>query len=330
LRLDWSIALPAMLLAPLALAGYLLLGRRPSRYAVSFTNLDLLAACVTPRSRWKLHLPAALVLLSLVCATTALARPAQRITTANAHGSVVLVVDNSGSMAADDVVPTRIAAARQAIAGFLARLPHGFRVGLVVFSSEPYVASPLTSDHSMVLDALAMTDPPGAGTALGDALARSVALLRPQPTAETVGPARRLSAVAQSIAPATGTILLLSDGAQTRGRLAPLAGAALAEDAGIPVHTVALGTPAGTISEGVISLRVPPDPATLRRISIDTGGDFHTAMDERALDTLYAHLATQLGWETHWRELAPFLLALAAAFGLAACGLAAVSAARVP
>jgi hypothetical protein len=76
-------------------------------------------------------------------------------------------------------------------------------------------------------------------------------------------------------------------------------------------------------------MAVPPDPRTLRRISVATGGGFHAAMDERALDAVYAHLATQLGWETRWRELAPLLLAVAAAFALAACGLAAASAPRV-
>jgi Ca-activated chloride channel family protein len=329
LRLDWPIALPALLLAPLALAGYLLLGRRSARYAVSFTNLEVLAACAPRGARWKLHLPAALVLLSLVFATAALARPVQRVTTARAQGSVVLAVDESGSMAADDVLPTRIAAAHRAIAGFLARLPSRFRVGLIVFSSEAYVASPLTADHAMVLDALAMTGPPAAGTALGDALGRSVALLTPAASGELAGPARTLSGVVPATGSA-GTILLLSDGAQTRGRLTPLAGAALAQAAGIPVHTVALGTPGGRISEGVISMSVPPDPQTLRQISVATGGDFHTAMDDAALNAVYRHLATQLGWETRWRELAPLLLAVAAAFALAACGLAVVSTARVP
>jgi Ca-activated chloride channel family protein len=272
------------------------LARRPARNAVVFTNVDLLAGCVTRGSHWRMRIPAALALLALVCAASAFAQPERRVRTPRAGGSVVLVVDVSGSMAAGDVVPTRMAAARTAVARFLGRLPPGTRVGLVVFASRAEVAAPLTTDRSMVSDALRYTPPPGAGTAIGDALARA-ATLHPR------------------------TIVLLSDGAQNRGRLTPAQGAARAAAAGIAVHTVALGTSGGEIHEGVIPLRVPPDPGTLRRIAAVSGGGFHQAMDGRTLRTVYAALADRIGWQTGWDALAPWLLALAACAALAATAL---------
>ena len=301
MRLEAPLALVALLLVPAAIAAYLILERRPSRYAVSFTNLDVLAGCARGGARWRSHVPAALVLLAVSCALGALARPQQRVMSPRAHASIALAVDDSGSMAASDIPPTRMAAAQAGIGRFLARLPSSYRVGLVIFSSEAYVAAPLTRDRGLVLRALELASRPGKGTAIGDALARSVALL---------------DAMAGDAPP---TVVLLSDGAQTRGRLAPLQGAARARARAIPVHTIALGTPGGVITEGVVSLHVPPDPVTLRQISAITGGEFSTAMDERSLNAVYARLATELAWEPRWRELAPFLLGLAALLALASC-----------
>jgi Ca-activated chloride channel family protein len=310
-RLEAPLALVALLVVPLAVIGYALLERRPSRYAVCFTNVEVLAASSRGLVRWRSHVPAACMLLAVSCALVALARPQQQVVAARAQASIALAVDGSGSMAAADIEPTRMRAARVAVGRFLARLPSSFRVGLVVFSSEAYVAAPLTRDRAMLLRALDLANAPGRGTALGDALARSVDLLD----------------ATDGSPPA---ILLLSDGAQTRGRLLPLEGAARARTRAIPVHTVALGTPDGVISEGVISLRVPPDPVTLQQISATTGGEFSTAMDEQSLNAVYERLASELGWERHWRELAPLLLGLAAILALAGAASSFVVHARMP
>jgi Ca-activated chloride channel family protein len=314
-RLEAPLALLALLIVPLALLGYALLERRPSRYAVRFTNIEVLEQASRGSVRWRSHVPAALMLLALTCALGALARPQQRVVTARPQASVVLAVDASGSMAAGDVAPTRMGAAREAIGRFLARLPSSYRVGLVIFASEAYVAAPLTRDRTMVLRTLDLARAPGKGTAIGDALVRSVDVL--DPSSALGSGTRRQASVAPSSDGSPPAILLLSDGAQTRGRLTPLQGAARAGDRAIPVHTVALGTPDGVISEGVISLRVPPDPVTLQRISAATGGEFSVAIDEASLNAVYERLASELGWELHWRELGPLLLALAALLALA-------------
>ena len=90
-------------------------------------------------------------------------------------------------------------------------------------------------------------------------------------------------------------ILLLSDGAQTRGTLAPLQGAARAKSYGIPVYTVALGTPNGVLNRGGFARPVPPDPTTLRQIAQTTGGEFFATQNEARLNAVYEDLASRLG-----------------------------------
>jgi Ca-activated chloride channel family protein len=313
-RLEWPLALVALLLVPLAFAGLAAIERRRARYAVHFTNIAVLASVLPARSRWRGYAPAACASLALTCALAALARPEARVAVAREPASIVLAVDMSGSMAADDVKPTRLAAAESAIRAFVSGLPKQDRVGLVTFSSTASVAAPLTRDHEMVLDALDVAAAPGQGTAIGDAIARSVELLGPAPAGD----------------PPPMAILLLSDGAQTRGRLTPLAGAARARARRIPVYSVALGTQKGSISAGVISLPVPPDPVTLKRIARSTGASFYAPESEMRLSDAYADVASRLGTTRAWRELGSLLVGAAAVLTLAAGALSVVLRERLP
>jgi Ca-activated chloride channel homolog len=332
MRLDWPIALLALLLVPLALGGYLWIERRRARYAIHYTNIEVLAAVTAAGGRrWRWVLPPLLALLALTCALAALARPEVQMSVASEQASIALTIDVSGSMSADDVKPTRLGAAQEAVRRFLAGLPDKYRVGLITFSSEPYVAAPLTHDRKLVLEGLLLGDTSfGQGTAIGDALARSVEMLVPV-TAEGDGvsgggtappppdPDRPLSA-----------ILLLSDGAQTRGTLAPLQGAARAKSYGIPVYTVALGTPEGVLNRGGFSRPVPPDPVTLRQIAQATGGEFFATQSEARLNAVYEDLASRLGHTDEWRELSFALVGLAAVLALAAGGLSLLWNQRLP
>jgi Ca-activated chloride channel family protein len=316
MRLDWPIGLLALLLVPLALAGYVWIEKRRARYAIHYTNIEVLAGVVTRGSRWRGLVPVALVLLALTSALAAISRPEANVAVDSEQASIALAVDMSGSMAAEDVKPTRLGAAEGAIRRFLKDLPKKYRVGLVTFAVDSYIASPLTNDRNLVLQALEYNNIPRQGTAIGDALARSVELLHPVATdggsAATTGPTpadpnRPLSA-----------ILLLSDGAQTSGVLAPLDGAARAKSYGIPVYTVALGTPDGVITRGGFSRPVPPDPATLRQIAKTTGGEFFEIRNQARLNAVYTDLASRLGHKKQWRELSFILVGLAALFALGA------------
>jgi len=330
-RIQWPLALLALLLVPLAVLAYAAIERRRARYAIHYTNIEVLAAVAAGGRRWRYLLPPVFALVALTCALAALARPEARVSVASEEASIALTVDVSGSMSADDVKPTRLGAAQEAIRRFLAGLPTRYRVGLIMFSSEPYVAAPLTHDRQLVLEGLLLGDAGfGQGTAIGDALARSVEMLRPLATNGEVAPAPGSPAPPPDPNRPLSAILLLSDGAQTRGTLAPLAGAARAKSYGIPIYTVALGTPDGVLNRGGFSRPVPPDPVTLRQIARATGGEFFATQSEARLNAVYEDLASRLGHKNAWRELSFALVGVAALFALAAGALSLVWNQRLP
>jgi Ca-activated chloride channel family protein len=325
-RLDWPVGLLALLLVPLALAGFLWIEKRRAPYAIHYTNIEVLASVVTRTSRWRSFVPVALLLLALTCATAALARPEARVTVGSEQASIALAVDMSGSMAAEDVKPTRLGAAEEAIRRFLKDIPKKYRVGLVTFAVEPFIASPLTQNHDLVLQALKYSDIPRQGTAIGDALARSVELLEPGAADGAAAPAAPAPASDRPLS----AILLLSDGAQTSGVLAPLEGAARAKSYGIPVYTVALGTPGGVLRRGGFERPVPPDPVTLRAIAQATGGEFFATQSGTRLNAVYEDLASRLGHKKEWRELSFILVGLAALFALGAAATSLLWGQRLP
>jgi len=332
-RLEWPLALLALLIVPLAVLAYLAVERRQARYAIHFTNIEVLAAVAAAGRPWhrRAVLPPLLALLALTFALAALARPEARVSVASEQASIALTVDMSGSMSAEDVKPTRLGAATEAIRRFLKGLPSKYRVGLVTFSSEPFVAAPLTHDRQLVLDGLLLGESGvGQGTAIGDAIARSVELLHPVAADGELVPAAGAPAPPLDPDRPLSAILLLSDGAQTRGNLAPLAGAARAKSYGIPIYTVALGTPNGVLNRGGFSRPVPPDPATLRQIARTTGGEFFATQSETRLNSVYEDLASRLGHKNEWRELSFVLVGLAALFALAAGALSLVWNQRLP
>jgi Ca-activated chloride channel family protein len=348
---------PWMLLGLLVLAGVVALwwwaDRRRMRYPVRYTNVDVLAAVVSGRS-WARWIPAALVALGLGALLLALARPEVERSLVTERATVILVVDTSRSMQAEDVEPTRLGAAQEALRTFLDNAPDDLRVGLVVFAGEAQVGTPPTKDHALVEAAITDIDQflVFGGTAIGDALQTAVLLGRSitdlvpdadgQTAAPAPGPPRSL---AQSTDPATPSdceegqspvsILFLSDGAQTRGLLQPLEGAQLAKDACFPVYTIALGTPDGVIERGPFGgppgtggssqmIPVPPDPVTLRQIAEMTGGEFSEARDAESLERAYGNLGSQLGREEGRSEITWLLVAIAAILLVLAAAVATV------
>jgi Ca-activated chloride channel family protein len=326
---QWPLVLFALLVVPLVLAGFLVVERRRMRYAVRFTNLELLAAVVPASAAWRRYVPVALFLLSLAAAVTALARPRVTVSAPRENASVVLTIDTSGSMFAQDVPPTRLGAAKEAVRRFLLKLPEKYRVGIVAFSSEPQVVAPLTQDRALVRQGLDYLSP-GAGTAIGDALARSVQLARTDQSSGAVDGSTATSSPAAS----PRAIILLSDGSQTRGYLTPTQGADRAKAAHIPVYTVALGTPAGVVTfrNGPYSqtFPVPPDPETLRMIAAETGGKFYAAGSAAQLNAVYEKLGSSIGRIRKRREATYAALGIAAALLVAASALSARSAQRLP
>ncbi len=307
---QWPLLLLTLAVVPVLAAGYAAVERRKTRYALRYTNMEVLRAAAQEERRYGRYLPPALFLLALAACLAALARPHVATTATRAEATVVLAIDTSGSMFASDVEPTRLGAAQEAVRRFLERLPDRYQVGVVAFSSDVQVVAPVTRDRQAVREAVQYLYP-GRGTAIGDGLARAVELARSaegtpfRPSRDD--PGRPLTA-----------ILLLSDGFQTRGILEPLEGAARAKAAGIPVYTVALGTPRGTVTffdqEGTPrTIPVPPDPDTLRAIARVTGGRFFAAASGARLTAVYESLGSRLGRYPTRREATSLFLGAGAA-----------------
>jgi Ca-activated chloride channel family protein len=318
--------LAVLVLVPLVGVGYWLLQRRPSRYAVRYPNLEVLAGVAGRRRTWKRHVPAALLLLSLGALGIAFARPTVTVDAPDERASVVLVVDVSGSMRAQDVQPTRLSAAKQAMVSFLKNAPASLRVGIVAFSNEPQVVVSPTLDRQQLTDGIDLLEP-AFGTALGDAIARSVELART--TTATAGQART-APVKDAEGKALASILLLSDGFQTRGLLSPGQGAERARAAGIPVFTIALGTEGGTIVDREQVIPVPPDRETLAAIAEYTGGESFDAETAGALRDVYQGLGSRVGRREKPREVTSAFVAAGALLLVGAVGAAMVVAPRLP
>ena len=203
--------------------------------------------------------------------------------------TVVLALDVSRSMSATDVKPSRLAAALTSARAFLDVAPKDFAVGIVTFSTSASVALAPTTDRDAARAALDQIRL-GSGTALGDAIDRSVAAAR-----SGLSPVQPLPADAPP-----ATVVLLSDGEQTSGSRTPQAAANDARKLGVTVNTVALGT-----SEAVVEVplqnglkervTVAPDAKTLEEIARSTGGRFTAAPTAERLEEIYRDLGGRLG-----------------------------------
>jgi Ca-activated chloride channel homolog len=328
-RFEWPLALLALLVVPLALAAYLFAQRRPSKYALAYTNLDVLASVVDKSGAWRRWLPPALFLLALAALGIGLARPHVDVMQDREQATIMLAIDSSGSMLAEDVSPTRLEAAQAAVRTFLDQLPPKFRVGMVTFAAEAELVAPATTDRELVLSALDFLAPLR-GTAIGDAVARAAEEARDSVGPQTDG---RLASIRTAAAPGEqppAAVLLLSDGFQTAGILEPLDGAARARELGIPVYTIALGTDEGIVDFGFRQIPVPPDRETLRQIAEDTNGKYFDAPSAEALKAAYADIGSLLAEEPGEMEATFAFLGAAGALGLLAAGLSAVWFSRIP
>lgn len=268
--------------------------------AIPFPDVDLVAFAVPTRRRWVKWIPGTLVALALVGFVVALARPQAITDVPREQGIIMLAVDVSGSMAADDVSPYRLRAAQNAAIRFAEKVPRQFQVGLVAFNGQANVLLPPSTDRDAFKRAVDSLVADGA-TASGEAIIASLDAIRSTQSAST-GTLRH------------ARILLLSDGVNTVGTL-PQDAAQQAKDAGVPVYAVALGTPNGMLSDG---RSVPPDPEALAAVAEIAGGQAFQSQDAESLSTVYEDLGTFLGTRqvmgevTSWPVgIAAFLLMLA-------------------
>ncbi|HEX8929512.1 MAG TPA: VWA domain-containing protein [Actinomycetota bacterium] len=343
MSLEWPGFLWALALIPAALLAYLFGQRRRTRYAVRFTNLDLLANVVSRTPGWRRHVPPALYLLALTGLLLSLARPQAVTLVPKEQATVMLVMDTSGSMNATDVAPSRLIAAEQAAALFVSELPAKFRVGVVAFSGTAQTIARPTTDRATVEDALASLHAEGP-TAMGDAIERALearqptqAAAVPTTTAGTNGTATPAPTTTPDLSKQPPTvILLLSDGSNTQGRTQPLDAARHARQLNVPVFTISLGTDTGMVDvpdESTGQLRripVPPDKFTLRRVAEATGGRFFTAPTNKDLKGIYHDLGSKIGFVREKQEVTVVFAAASLLFLVAGAGLALIWFSRFP
>jgi Ca-activated chloride channel family protein len=309
-----------LVVVPIALAvAYLVLQRRRTRFAVRFTAVDLLDTVAPDRPGWRRHVPAIAFLAAVSLLVVGMTRPAMAVETPSAS-TVMLALDVSYSMDADDVTPNRISAARDAARRFLEIVPAGTRVGLVAFAGSARALVTPTTDLDAVraaIDRLRL----GPGTAIGEAIYTSLEQLPRVQDAPGAGGGPD-GAAGDSPGPLTtegtgavgdqaaGSIVLLSDGQTTMGR--PDAGAAAAAKAsGVPVSTIAFGTSAGRVTVDGQSIPVPVDEAALKSVATTTGGRFFEAESAPELAAVFEDLGARVGIVREQREVTDYLVGAA-------------------
>jgi Ca-activated chloride channel homolog len=292
----------ALLLVPVALAVQRLARRRARRFALRFPAVPTVVAALGTRPDWRRHVPVVAMLAAVSALAIALARPHVTTRVPVREASLMLVLDRSGSMDANDVQPSRLVAAEKAANTFINQLPSSARVGVVTFSSAPDSVVAPTTDHVAARRAIDTQTASGA-TATGDAL--SVALNSLHQGKANHG---------------RSAIVLLSDGAANAGQ-DPISVAQRAKDSNISIYTVALGTASGSLPNPDPfgpPVAVPPDPQLMQQIARTSHGRSFSAQDADGLISIYKGLGTQLGSKSQQQDITIAFAAAALALLLVA------------
>jgi Ca-activated chloride channel homolog len=321
-----TFAWPWMLLSfgalPLLVVAYrrLLLRRAARREALAALGLLAPAAMSSGRRR---HVAPVLFLTAMGLLFLALARPEASLAQGHREGTVVLAFDVSGSMAATDLAPSRMAAAKSAARAFVARQPESVRVGVVAFSGSGLITQQPTTDRTRVLDAIARLTPQG-GTALARGLQTSLSAI--------VGRTVQLDTSTGSVEPqgqdlgfhGSAAVILLSDGENTTDP-DPIGVAEIASTAGVRIYPIGLGRPEGTVLDiDGFQVATALDERLLRQIATTTDARYFTAADEDELSRVYRSI--DLAWTVRSEqvEITALLGAAAALLLLLGAGLSLV------
>ena len=313
----WPEFLWLLLALPACIAAYLfILKRRKS--ALRLANLSLLKEAMGGHARWRRHLPPALMLVALGAMIAAIARPAAVVTLPSSHETVVLAIDVSGSMRANDVQPSRLEAAQAAAREFVAGQPRSTRIGIVAFAGSAALVQPPTTNRSDILAAIQSLQLQNA-TAVGSGLLVSLKAIFPQEEFDVRQEPRTAPIPPGSYTAAA--IILLSDGQTTAGP-DPVEAARLAAARGVRVFTVGVGTEGGQIVTGEgWSMRVRLDEEALKAIADLTRAEYFYAGNAVDLKKVYQSLRSKLVLEKKETEVTAIFSALAALTVLLSAGL---------
>jgi Ca-activated chloride channel family protein len=292
---EWPWALALLLVIPVLALIYIAMQRRRQQYALRYASVSLVQQAVGSGPGMKRHVPAVLYLLALSALIIALARPEATIPTPSSTGTVILSIDVSGSMFAQDVEPNRMEATKKAATDFVEKQPSGVKIGVVSFSDFGALVAPPADERAQALEAISRLRPQrgtniGAGLAVAldaiyEAQADGEPILTSEPT-PTPFPGETIDAPPASI-------VLVSDGQSNTGA-DPLELAQEAARAGIKIYTVGIGTPEGTVLQiqgRNVFTRL--DEETLKGMADLTGGRYFNAQDEGDLRQIYEDLSRE-------------------------------------
>jgi Ca-activated chloride channel family protein len=331
----WPSLLWLALLLPALVALYLLLLTRRRRHTLRLGSIAVAKLAAAQAPRWRRHVPPALMLLALGALLVALARPVVMLTLPLAERTIMLAMDVSGSMRAEDVEPNRLAASQAAAKAFVDKLPRAVRVGVVSFAGTAAVVQAPTDSRDDVIKAIDRFQLQR-GTATGSGIILSLATLFPDEgieiqhvTGQRNFPGsdirrKKEAAPAAPVEPgsyASAAIIMLTDGQRTTGP-DPLEAAKMAADHGIRVYTVGIGTTKGeNISFEGWSMRVRLDEETLKSISLLTRGEYFYAGSAADLKKVYEGLSARMVVERKETEVTALFSALGALLAVMATGL---------
>jgi Ca-activated chloride channel family protein len=335
----WARLLWLLLLIPALVAAYLLAQRRRQKYALRYASLSLVKEALGKGPGFRRHVPPILFLAAMTVMVLALARPTAVVVLPSQQGTIILTLDNSGSMRANDVQPSRLEAAKAAAKAFVAKQPRSQKIGVVAFAGTASLVQPPTTNHDAIDRAIERLTLQRA-TAIGSGILTSVnAILeefgeKPVPLQlEPFG----IGLQSQDPPPAapnenlkTAIIVLMSDGQSNTGP-DPLDVVEQAAGRGIKIYTVGLGSPEGTIITFYNrSMRVRLDEATLKRIAEKTNASYFRATSDLDLRQIYESLGTRLVFKPERTEITAIFAAVAALLLLASSGLSLLWFNRLP
>ena len=286
----WPWMLLGLAALPLAVAWYRRLSRRRADQRTRLAALGLVAPDVVGRPSRRRHVAPVLGLTALALLVVALARPQATVAEARREGTVILAFDVSGSMAATDLAPNRLAAAKAAARTFVERQPSTIRLGVVAFGANGLITQRPTTDRASVLSAIDRLTPQG-GTAVGSGIQTSLSAIVGRTVQLVPDDSGTLEAQGQDLGyHGSAAVIMLTDGENT-SEPDPLAVAQLASTAGVRIFPIGLGSAAGSVLQiDGFQVATRLDEALLRQIATTTDGTYYTAADEQELAKVYGSI----------------------------------------
>ena len=306
---EWLLSL---LVVPVAVAAYLSSRRRRAQRMAALATQGLGATPSGHGGGWRRHLPFALLALALALLAIAAAKPMASVVTPRRQATVILAMDVSNSMAAKDVKPTRMEAAKVAASAFVREQPSGVRIGVVAFGLTAVIVQPTTSDHAAVLGAIKRLSV-GGGTSLATGILTSLDALAGKTLKVNTAALNEDNSGAVNIGYYGGaTIVLFSDGEDT-SQTDPLTIARLASVAGVRIQAIGVGTVAGAaVQIGEFSVATALDPQTLQDVAKVTNGAYHQADDQAALRDVSKTIDLHFTTVTQYTQISAVFAAAAA------------------